>query len=68
MIEANNETTLIGTVNFLAFTQVMTRDGIYPICDGINDKMIDHALNPSVLLKQIEDTFMTTQTTTRTRI
>ena len=65
MIEANNETTLIGTTNFLAFTQVMTPDGIYPICDGINDNMVNHALNPAVLLKQIEDTFMTIQTTTR---
>ena len=60
-IESNNETTLIGTTNFLAFTQVMTPEGIYPICDGIitdgsHPKMIDRALKPSLFFEHIQKT------------
>ena len=58
-IESNNETTLIGTTNFLAFTQVMTPEGVYPICDGIltdgtHPKMIDRALKPALFLEHIQ--------------
>ena len=33
-IETNNETTFIGTLNFMNFTTVLKPDGLYPICDG----------------------------------
>ena len=39
-IETNNETTLIGTLNFMNFTTVLQPTGLYPICDG-NPQYID---------------------------
>ena len=39
-IETNNETTLIGTLNFMNFTTVLQPTGLYPICDG-NAQYID---------------------------
>ena len=34
-IEMNNETTLIGTVNFSNFAEVRNSNNIYPICDNV---------------------------------
>ena len=57
-IKSNNEITLIGTTDFLAFTQVMTPEGIHPICDGIlwdgTQHMTDRALKPALFLDHIE--------------
>ena len=34
-IEMNNETTLIGTLNFSSFNEVQKQNELYPVCDGV---------------------------------
>ena len=41
-IERNNETTFIGTLNFMKFTTILDPDGLYPICCD-DDQFIDIA-------------------------
>jgi hypothetical protein len=53
-IEANNETTLIGTVNFFNFTQIAKDNFQYTMCDGITDNEINdnNVINhPGILAK-----------------
>ena len=35
IIEMNNETTLIGTLNFSSFNEVQKQNELYPVCDGV---------------------------------
>jgi len=56
-IESNNETTLIGTVNFFNFTQIAKDNFQYTMCDGISDNEINdnNIINhPGILAKDIK--------------
>jgi hypothetical protein len=56
-IEANNDTTLIGTTTFFNFTQISNDKKQYPLCDGDNDEMNNNnVITQPNLLKQFVET------------